>query len=369
MFDVIIVGAGPAGTAAAYDLLEQGLSVLVLDKYEFPRKKACAGGITVKGYNLFRYDISSQVKRECSTLLIRSKHHPYIKLKYDQTLCYMTKREELDLFSLNKVMEKGGLFQVVDKINSIEQTSSFVEIKTSSGNFKASYLIGADGTNSRVRRFVTKKAFFRKQFALEGDLKVNNPQDFFMEFDFSFFRNGYFWIFPKDDCLNVGIYTVDSKKKPDTGLLCDIATSKLKTASSRLHSIKGYPICTRGYYYKQQSDRILLVGDAAGFAEKLFGEGIAFAVNSGQKAAEAIVHFFKNPEHVNIQYNCLARSLKNDLRFYDYSAEFFYRFQNLSFKILSQPYLRKHFVKGYGSGISLSRMILGTKISRAIERF
>ena len=44
MFDVAIIGAGPAGTAAAFDLLIKGLKVLILDKYEFPRKKACAGG-------------------------------------------------------------------------------------------------------------------------------------------------------------------------------------------------------------------------------------------------------------------------------------------------------------------------------------
>ncbi|MCD4720325.1 MAG: FAD-dependent oxidoreductase [Desulfobacula sp.] len=50
MFDVVIIGAGPAGTAAAFDLLTKGLKVLILDKYEFPRKKACAGGITSKAF-------------------------------------------------------------------------------------------------------------------------------------------------------------------------------------------------------------------------------------------------------------------------------------------------------------------------------
>jgi len=57
-----IIQAGPAGTAAAFDLSVKGLKVLVLDKYEFPRKKACAGGITPKAYHLFKHDTPSIVK-------------------------------------------------------------------------------------------------------------------------------------------------------------------------------------------------------------------------------------------------------------------------------------------------------------------
>ena len=58
MYDVIIIGAGPAGTAAGYFLGGRGLSVLVLDRKQFPRKKACAGGITPKAMALYPFDIS-----------------------------------------------------------------------------------------------------------------------------------------------------------------------------------------------------------------------------------------------------------------------------------------------------------------------
>jgi len=130
MFDVAIIGAGPGGTAAAFDLLAKGLKVVILDRTEFPRKKACAGGITPKAYHQFKYDISSVVKRECRTIRINPLHNKPFSIKNEKPLCYMTKRADLDLFSLNKVIQKGAEFKVIKKIQSINETSFSIEIHT-----------------------------------------------------------------------------------------------------------------------------------------------------------------------------------------------------------------------------------------------
>ena len=74
----------------------------------------------------------------------------------------MTKREELDFFSLKKVIDGGGDFRVIKRIQSINETPFFVEIRTDSGCFRAAYLIGADGANSIVRRCVSNKRFYTK---------------------------------------------------------------------------------------------------------------------------------------------------------------------------------------------------------------
>ena len=359
MFDVVIVGAGPAGTAAAFDLLEKGMKVLILDKVEFPRKKACAGGITPKGYHLFKYDISSIVKRECQSVRINPKKNIAFTICAKKTLCYMTNRQELDFFSLNKVMEMGAEFVITKKILSIDESKSFVGIRTQSGNFKASYLIGADGANSIVRRFITKKKFFKKQFAIEADVKVDRPDTFPMEFDFSQNRNGYFWIFPKGDHLNIGIYSIDSKIKLNPKDLLEFA--RKRTGCDRLTAIKGYPICTGGGSYQSGSNRILLVGDAAGLAEPLFGEGIYFAIKSGQTAAQAILRSGDETEAVKTGYIQKLKMIQTDLKLYDLSAAFFYRFPWISLKIASLPFVRERFASGYGNGDSLSTMILSRK--------
>lgn len=357
MFDVAIIGAGPAGTAAAFDLLLKGRKVLILDKYEFPRKKACAGGITPKGYHLFRYDISSMVKRTCSTVKINPPNKKSFFIKDDNPLCYMTKREDLDLFSLNTVMEKGADFRVIKKIQSIEETPLFVELHTDSECFKASYLIGADGANSIVRRFVSTGRFCQKQLAIEADVKIDRPDRYHMEFDFSKSRNGYYWIFPKDDHVNIGIYSVDSKARLQTQQLFDYADEKLH--SNRLAAVKGYPICTGGFKYRPGSKRILLAGDAAGLAERLLGEGIFFAVKSGQAAAGSILESERHALSARDLYQKKIKDIRTDLRIYDLSSKWFYRLPWASLTAASFPFFHKRFAKGYADGKTLTQILYG----------
>jgi flavin-dependent dehydrogenase len=153
-----------------------------------------------------------------------------------------------------------------------------VEIKTGSGTFKASYLIGADGANSIVRRFVTKKQFYKKQFGIEADIKMDDPGKYPMEFDFSISKNCYYWIFPKDDHVNIGIYSIDNNVNLRRQQLIEYA--RARSISGHLEAFKGYPICTGGFNYRPDrwsgSKRILLAGDAAGLSERLLGEGIYY---------------------------------------------------------------------------------------------
>lgn len=357
MFDVAIIGAGPAGTAAAFDLLAKGLKVLILDKYEFPRKKACAGGITPKGYHLFKYDISSVVKRECRAVKITPADTRSFFIKDENTLCYMTKREELDSFSLNKVIEKGADFRVIKRIQSINETPLSVEINTDSERFQASYLIGADGANSIVRRFVSKDRFWKKQFAIEADVKVGKPENHPMEFDFSKVKKGYSWIFPKDDHVNIGIYSIDSNIKLQTRQLIQYAEARLRLLSGRLEAVKGYPVCTGGFNYRPDSKRILLAGDAAGLAERLLGEGIFFAVKSGQQAALSILEAEQNALPAGEIYLKKLREIQTDLRIYHLSSKWFYRFPWICLKSLSFQCIHKRFAKGYADGKTLSRIL------------
>ncbi|WP_457554062.1 NAD(P)/FAD-dependent oxidoreductase [Desulfobacula sp.] len=362
MFDVAIIGAGPAGTAAGFDLLAKGLKVLVLDKYEFPRKKACAGGITPKAYHLFRYDISSVIKKECQTIRITPFNKKSFFIKNKNTLCYMTKREDLDLFSLNKIIEKGVDFRVIKKIRSIKETNSSVEIHTDSESFKASYLIGADGANSIVRRLIFSGRFYKKQFAIEADVKMERPDMFQMEFDFSKSKNCYYWIFPKDDHVNIGVYCVDSKVRLTKQLLFDYAKARLH--SSNLEAIKGYPLCTGGFHYQRDSKRIFLAGDAAGLTERLLGEGIYFAVKSGQLVARSIIESEKHAVLVQMLYLKKLKSIQADLRFYDLVSKWFYKFPRVSLKLLSFPFVRNRFVNGYADGKTITQIIFGKPYSK-----
>ena len=91
MYDVIIIGAGPAGTAAGYHLARKGRSVLLLDRRTFPRKKACAGGVTPKAMALFDYDISHLVRRTCRKVKVTRPGKNAFFIKNTNPLCYITR--------------------------------------------------------------------------------------------------------------------------------------------------------------------------------------------------------------------------------------------------------------------------------------
>lgn len=356
MFDVIIIGAGPAGTAAAVDLLNAGAGVLILDKTDFPRKKACAGGITPKAFRLFRYDITPVVRQICHRVKITRPHGGSFEINAENPLCHMTRREELDYFSLKKVIRMGGRFRVVKKISRIVETPSAVTVETEAGIFKAFYLVGADGANSRVRRLTGPHRFWHRQHALEADVYVDKPERFDIEFDFCGLKSGYQWIFPKGDHVNVGLYASARSVKLKTKQLMEYVEKRFGVHTAK--AIRGYPICTGGFLYHPSSTRVFLAGDAAGLAERLLGEGIYFALKSGQQAAQSIINALGTPAFSAVPdyYQRLA-AIRKDLRICHFGAAFFYKFPKLSLALLSSPRIHQRLTRGFADGKTISQIV------------
>ena len=96
VWDAMVVGAGPAGCAAAYDLASAGQSVLLVDKKDFPRHKACAGGLTIKAVQALRYSIEPVVRQVVNRVRLASSTDPDVLLKSREPICVMTVRAELD---------------------------------------------------------------------------------------------------------------------------------------------------------------------------------------------------------------------------------------------------------------------------------
>ncbi len=359
MTDVIIVGAGPAGTAAAFALLSKGFDVLLIDRHRFPWKKPCAGGITPKAFRLFPYDIRTLVRRECRSVKIISGSGKPLVIRTEDPLCYMVKRQELDLFSLNRVIEMGADFRVIRKIENICQTGSGVKICTDSGRFSAGYLIGADGANSVVRKYVSRDFVFQKKFAIEADVRLDKSGLYTMEFDFARVRHGYFWVFPRDDHVNIGIYCFDDRCRIRTAALYEYALKKFGT--DRLESVRGYPICTGGHRFSSGSGRILLAGDAAGLAEPVLGEGIYFALKSAISAARAVIeseHGSPGSCAERIYFKSLNQ-IRMDLRVCSMASKIFYRFPGFWIEMLRLFPVHEKFARGYSKGMSITSIMRG----------
>ena len=100
-FETIIVGAGPAGCAAAFDLAVAGRKTLLIDKCEFPRLKPCAGALTTKTVNVLPFDVGPVVRRTCSEMKLSLKDVNRTFTNH-QPIAAMTVRQEFDQFFLNQ---------------------------------------------------------------------------------------------------------------------------------------------------------------------------------------------------------------------------------------------------------------------------
>jgi len=168
-------------------------------------------------------------------------------------------------------------------------------------------------------------------------------------------QSGYEWIFPKDDHLNIGIGNLIDNVKTKS----DTKTELYKFAEERfgkneLQDVTAYPIGTEGFDYTM-NDRIMLVGDAAGLAEKLLGEGIYNAVVSGKFAAKAIIEGGESLGDTIKSYNTFLSKLTSELNLYNKGSAILYNYPTLSY-IAMKLWLGKKFMNGYSEGKTLSEI-------------
>lgn len=293
-FDVIVIGAGPAGSMSAYHLAKAGKNVLVIEKQHLPRVKACAGGLTLKAQKAIPFDISPAVDVEAEGGILTYRGKSVLKIALEQPLANLVNRDAFDQFLLNQAIKCGANVIEGTKIKDFSQDESSVYIKTTQEKFQADYLIGADGVNSLTARVSGLLPNREVGYAIEAELKVppKTLQTYgaYVTFDFGALKDGYGWIFPKKDHLSVGVCYAQTEKQP--GLrdkLDEFIKSQQVLQTSEILSIKGHHVPLGGITTDLHKGRCLLVGDAANLADAWMGEGLFYAIESAKIAADSIL--------------------------------------------------------------------------------
>ena len=288
-YDVIVVGAGPAGASAAYWLGEAGKRVLVLEKERLPRYKPCGGGVPKTVFVRFPFDFSPVIEREIGRVRFRFRDGREVAAELPGRPVAMVMRDRFDYHLLRHARAE---VQDGSPVVALRQDGDGVEVETGSGEgFRGRYLIGADGANSRVARLVGLRQGKRMGAALEVEVPADDVLlEAYQETALFLFGTppmGYMWIFPKAEHLSVGIGAFLGKVPS----MRDVLRQEMARLGIRVDDRDGYghplPIYMR--HESLHRGRVLLVGDAGGLMDPLLGEGVRHAIRSGRLAAEAVL--------------------------------------------------------------------------------
>lgn len=296
MFDCIIVGAGPAGGSAAYHLANQGHSVLVLEKANFPRPKSCGGGVSPEVAKWFDFDFSPVVQNHVSQVKYTFKMGDPAEVQLQGvTPMWMVQRSQFDNFLMEQATGKGAEFKSGVEVTGASLEGDTWQIQTSAGTFEGQYLIAADGANSTVAKLLgmtNSPTIAAASLQVPGE--VSDRRKITAFFDFGSLKNGFMWCFPKADGYSFSAAYVRNPKGKSDELKKQLNKyAELFDLDPSQGEYQEHPLNLWQENRPLHSDRALLAGEAAGMVDPLIGEGIRPAMYTGVKAASAVLGALK----------------------------------------------------------------------------
>ncbi len=293
-FDVIVVGAGPAGSTSAYFLAREGLSVLLLDRARFPRDKPCGGGVTGRAAALLPFSIDPVVEDVVDRLEIGLSYSRRFERQSEKPLIFMTRRVMLDAFLVERAREAGAVFRDATKVAEVELRADDVVVKTKDWTGTCRVVIGADGTNGIMARSLGCDRARVHLVALEADLSYDIvDRDRYRGravLQLGAVPGGYGWIFPKGDHVNVGVGGWEAEGPRLRSHLAELVSGYGLDGGS-LENVRGYRLPLRGAGDGLTNGRGLVVGDAAGLVDPLTGDGMFEAFLSARLASRTVTDF------------------------------------------------------------------------------
>jgi geranylgeranyl reductase family protein len=341
LYDVIVVGAGPAGSVSAYLLARRGFRVLLVEKANLPRYKTCGGGLTRKTLRNLPFDASSTFEETAAGGILTYKGQQLVKTAVPDTVAWLVMRADFDLFLAHQAVEAGARLVEGVSVRGTEQEDGRVSVQTAQGDFEARCVVGADGIRSPVARSNGLLSQRKTGVALELELAVPpealEEQGAYATFDFSALPYGYGWVFPKREHLSVGVFRARPGKVPDLRqrLQAFIATQPVLTGYRTIQE-HGHHIPIGGLPYTGKAQplhkgQVLLVGDAANLADPFLGEGICYAIQSARIAAEEIARAFEASEFdLSLYTTRIQREILRQFGYARWIARVVYHFPRLS---------------------------------------
>ncbi|MCX4750686.1 geranylgeranyl reductase family protein [Kitasatospora sp. NBC_01287] len=324
VWDVVVVGAGPAGSSAAHAAAAQGRRVLLLDKAEHPRYKTCGGGIIGPSRDSLPPDFKLPLQDRVHAVTFALNGRFTRTRRSKRMLFGLVNRDEFDLRLVEAAQQAGAVLVCGVTVTGVEQQGGAdrrtVAVTLADGrSVQARAVVGADGSASRIGRHVGV-TFDQIDLGLEAEIpvpeQVARAWEGRIHLDWGPLPGSYGWVFPKTDSgtLTVGVISARGDGELTKRYLADYI---------RRLGLSGFtPAVESGHLTRCRAEdsplsrgRVLVAGDAAGLLEPWTREGISYALRSGRLAGEWAVQVAEatGPQEVRRQALNYAFAVKAGL--------------------------------------------------------
>jgi len=286
-WDVAVVGAGPAGAAAARAAALGGARTVLLERATLPRYKRCGGGLLGLSRATAGLSLASLVREDVSAATVSYQLGRVWTRRDERPFLRMVMRAEFDAALVEQAQAAGAELRTGVVVTGVDETKTAATLAVRDHEpIRARYVIAADGVTSRLAAYAGVQ-IAQTDLGLEGEFPAPAGWAGRLWLDWGPVPGSYGWLFPKGDTVTVGVI----------GDRAQARDLRRYYAQAVAHLGLGAPIVEGGHHTRVRmpgsplaspGGRVLLTGDAAGWLEPWTREGISFALRSGRLAGEAV---------------------------------------------------------------------------------
>jgi len=382
-YDLIVAGCGPAGSAAATVAACGGARVLLLDRALFPRDKLCAGLLTWKTVQTLTR-LFGETPESLSALGVINHKSSFYRIRHRDALLsegklvypfHFVERRVFDAYCLERAKAAGAETLLGQAVVWTDPDQAMVRVRDGR-TFTGKYLIGADGALSAVRAHCpADQAALRRERGMGLEvylsrewlaLRAGLHEDVLASFPTiysGFIDAGYSWCFPHRDRVIVGICGLYRGRPAGMiGARFEDFLNFLGLPKDHGLPVKGHPLPYGGWLSRPVFGKTLLAGDAAGLVEPFFGEGIHYALRTGELAGQACLQGLHGQSDPTRHYlAALNREIFPELTWAKRLRNLLYWFVRLGLLLPVKTFLG-------GGGTRLQEMVHGMRSFRLLRK-
>ena len=366
--DVLIIGAGAAGSTAAFHLAQAGRNVTLLEMNSKETLKPCGGGMAAAVQQWFPFDLMPVVDEVINQVDFSWKlNDPVIAKLPGSSPFWIVRREKLDSFLTNQAIKAGAEMLRPFKVTGLEKQGKFWQVSNKDGkNLEAKTVVIADGSNSpwpkkfglgprdQHHAFTTSVRLERRGTIEEGTTK----------FEFGLVKHGFAWAFPLAGGVNIGIGSFIGQHSINSEAVLEQLLPALgfdpnegKRHDSRLRVWNGHHPLNR--------DGLVVIGDAASLCDPFLAEGLRPALMSGYEAANSINNWLKGDnKNLNDYTYTMKKKWGDSMAWGRRISQVFYRFPKVGYQLgIKRPTAPQRIAE-----ILSGRMGYGDIATRVIKR-